>query len=212
MENADLTKKLGPSFSPRCLNLKLEEKRQECEDNILYYTQREAELEAKIDELMTRLQEQTAAYMKLQSEFDNYEWWEEGEGGGEGESSGGGGEERRRGASRESLLTRSRPTTRPPTREEVHRFSDVAETMEAEQEEEQEQEEQEEVVVMVNGGFGNMGSMTNYANGDALAPEGYSSLPAALVPREEAEPEVPPRRGEKGEEQRNSWLEDGQST
>ena len=84
MENADLTKKLGPSFSPRCLNLKLEEKRQECEDNILYYTQREAELEAKIDELMTRLQEQTAAYMKLQSEFDNYEWWEEGEGGGEG--------------------------------------------------------------------------------------------------------------------------------
>ena len=81
MENADLTKKLGPSFSPRCLNLKLEEKRQECEDNILYYTQREAELEAKIDELMTRLQEQTAAYMKLQSEFDNYEWWEEGEGG-----------------------------------------------------------------------------------------------------------------------------------
>ena len=49
-----------------CLNLKLEEKSTENKDNIAYYTQREAEYEAKIDELMTRLQEQTANYMKLQ--------------------------------------------------------------------------------------------------------------------------------------------------
>ena len=49
----------------RCLNLKLGEKRQECEDNILYYTQREAELEAKIDELMTRLQEQNLFVRKI---------------------------------------------------------------------------------------------------------------------------------------------------
>merc|ERR1712013_209278 len=50
------------------LNLKVNEKRAECEDNITYYSQREAEYETKVDELMTRLQDQTAAYMKLQSE------------------------------------------------------------------------------------------------------------------------------------------------
>jgi hypothetical protein len=165
---------------------------------------------------MTRLQEQTAAYMKLQAEFDNYEWWEEGDGE-EAASGGGGGEERRRGGgagSRESLQARSRPATRPPTREEMHKFTEVAETAETEEyeEEEEDEEEEEEVVgqqvtVMVNG---RTGGLTNGA------PESYSSLPSALVPREEqdgeAEPEVPPRRSEKGEEQRSSWLDDGQST
>jgi hypothetical protein len=167
---------------------------------------------------MTRLQEQTAAYMKLQAEFDNYEWWEEGDG--EEASGGGGGEERRRGGagSRESLLARSRPGTRPPTREEVHKFSEVVETAETEEQEEEEEYEEEEeeeegqVKVVVNGRT-EMTTTGGLTNG---APEGYSSLPAALVPREEqdggAEPEVPPRRGEKGEEQRSSWFEDGQST
>ena len=109
----------------RCHNLKLEEKKQECEDNITYYTQREVELEAKIDELMTRLQDQTAAYMKLQSEFDNYEWWDEDEDdmkedGEEGHGVREDGKEAfAKKRSRESLQTRSRPPTRPPTREDT---------------------------------------------------------------------------------------------
>ena len=101
----------------RCMNMKLDEKKQELEDNLAYYTQREAELETKIDELMTRLQEQTAAYMKLQSEFDNYEWYDEEE-----EEEGEEGEVATTKKSRESLQVRSRPPTRPPTREEVDRL------------------------------------------------------------------------------------------
>ncbi len=183
----------------RCLNLKLEEKQQEVEDNIAYYTQREAEFEAKIDELMTRLQEQTAAYMRLQAEFDNYEWWEEGAGGGEG-------------ASRESLHARSRP----PTREEVHRFDHVAETAEAEEEEEEEEEEEvmeppQQVTVILNSGEG---TTHGGSNGDdtGLMPVGYSFLAGEPGEGETVDPEVPPRRTDKGEEQRTSWLEDGQST
>ena len=102
----------------RCINLKLDEKKQECEDNIAYYTQREVELEAKIDELMTRLQDQTAAYMKLQTEFDNYEWWDEDEDE-EKEEEEKGKEDFGKKKSRESLQTRSRPPTRPPTREDT---------------------------------------------------------------------------------------------
>ena len=99
------------------LNLKLNEKKQECEDNITYYSQREAEYDTKVDELMTRLQDQTAAYMKLQSEFDNYKWWDEEEdGGAHGHSHS---EDNKR--SRESLANRSRPSTRPPTREGIVR-------------------------------------------------------------------------------------------
>ena len=99
------------------LNLKLNEKKQECDDNITYYSQREAEYDTKVDELMTRLQDQTAAYMKLQSEFDNYEWWDEEEdGGAHGHSHS---EDKKR--SRESLANRSRPPKRPPIREEIVR-------------------------------------------------------------------------------------------
>merc|ERR1719348_267370 len=61
------------------LNIKINQKKNELDDNISYYSQREAEYEQKIDELMTRLQEQTTMYMKLQAEFDNYEWYEDGE-------------------------------------------------------------------------------------------------------------------------------------
>ena len=39
------------------LNNKLGDKKQEVDDNITYYSQREAEYDIKIDELMTRLQE-----------------------------------------------------------------------------------------------------------------------------------------------------------
>ena len=42
-----------------------------------YYNQREEEYEAKVDELLTRLQEQTTAARKLQDELDSYEWYEE---------------------------------------------------------------------------------------------------------------------------------------
>ncbi len=195
----------------RCLNLKLEEKQQECEDNIAYYTQREAEFEAKIDELMTRLQEQTAAYMKLQVEFDNYEWWEEG-----GEE-----EEKRRGSSRESLQAKSsRPSSRPPTRQDHHKFTEVVETLEAEEEEEEEEEEEnsQQVMVVLNGDS-DVTAPAAVANGlkgeDTAAPStGYSWL-AASQREEEAvfEPQVPARRADKVEEQqRNSWLEEGQST
>jgi len=109
------------------LNFKINEKKAECEDNITYYSQREAEYETKIDELMTRLQEQTATYMKLQSEFDNYEWWSDGEEEKETDKQTDGQTERhtehKRHRSRESLSlsVRSRPPTRPPTREEVER-------------------------------------------------------------------------------------------
>jgi chromosome segregation ATPase len=90
------------------LNQKLNEKKQECDDNITYYSQKEAEYDTKVDELMTRLHDLTAAYMKLQSEFDNYEWWDEEE---DGEAHGHSySEDKKR--SRESLTNRSRPHTR----------------------------------------------------------------------------------------------------
>ena len=107
------------------LHLKITDKKAELDDTISYYSQREAEYETKIDELMTRLQEQTATYMKLQAEFDNYEWYEDGEGpetvagGEEGEGEEGGREGTMSRRSRESPMLRSRPPTRPPTREEV---------------------------------------------------------------------------------------------
>ena len=105
----------------RCFNLKLEEKATENRDNIAYYTQRESEFEAKIDELMTRLQEQTATYIKLQAEFDNYDWWEEDEeeGGGAGDEDGAADEKNVIKKSKDSVHNRSRPPTRPPTREDV---------------------------------------------------------------------------------------------
>ena len=44
-----------------------------------YYNQREEEYDAKVDELLTRLQDQTTAARKLQDELDSYEWYEEDE-------------------------------------------------------------------------------------------------------------------------------------
>ena len=93
-------------------------------------------------------QDQTAAYLKLQAEFDNYEWWEEeevgGAGGGPGEGScgrrsrescGGGAGRSRSQDSR----NRSRPPTRPPTREELSRphIENIAEFTAGEEEEEE---------------------------------------------------------------------------
>merc|ERR1711874_495318 len=69
------------------------------------------EYETKIEDLLTRMQEQNTLYMKLQAEFDSYEWWEEGDSA----------HEHSKHKSRESLAARSRPPSRPPTREEIHR-------------------------------------------------------------------------------------------
>ena len=44
-----------------------------------YYNQREEEYEAKVEELLTRLAEQTTVARKLQDELDSYEWYEEDE-------------------------------------------------------------------------------------------------------------------------------------
>jgi hypothetical protein len=42
-----------------------------------YYSQQGEDYEAKINELLTRLQEQTTLAVKLQAEIDEYEWYEE---------------------------------------------------------------------------------------------------------------------------------------
>ena len=59
------------------LRASVKAKQDEIDDLNSYYTNRETELEAKINELLTRLQEQTALSVKLQSEIDEYEWYEE---------------------------------------------------------------------------------------------------------------------------------------
>ena len=69
------------------------------------------------------VQEQTAAYMKLQTEFDNYDWWEEDEDGGEGSTADKSADDtnviKKNKDSSSHSLPRSRPPTRPPTREDV---------------------------------------------------------------------------------------------
>jgi hypothetical protein len=67
------------------------------------------------------------------------------------------------------------------------------------------------VTVILNGGEG---TTHGGSNGDdtGLMPVGYSFLAGEPGEGEAADPEVPPRRTDKGEEQRTSWLEDGQST
>merc|ERR1712013_387532 len=107
------------------LNQKIGDKKAELDDTISYYSQREAEYETKIDELMTRLQEQTTMYMKLQAEFESYEGYEDGEvpetttGAVEGEGDEGPREGTMSRKSRESPMLRSRPPTRPPTRSDL---------------------------------------------------------------------------------------------
>jgi len=193
------------------LNQKLTDKKQECDDNITYYSQREAEYETKVDELMTRLQEQTAAYMKLQSEFDNYEWWdEEVDGGGTGQSHT---EDKKK--SRESLANRSRPPTRPPTREEIVRppISNIQEVQADEEEEEEEEdyeyEEAEDDSKKVQGAL------------FEPPPKEYATLPRALSPSHSAkeesskDPEIPPRRGDRAsttDDVHPTWQDESQST
>ena len=53
------------------------EKQQEIDDLNFYYTNREEELETKINDLLTRLQDSTGLVAKLQAELDEYEWYEE---------------------------------------------------------------------------------------------------------------------------------------
>ena len=55
---------------------------------------------------MTRLQEQTANYIKLQTEFDNCEWWEE--------------EEENEKPFKETSQQPVRPPSRPPSRGRTH--------------------------------------------------------------------------------------------
>merc|ERR1712130_796470 len=168
------------------LNQKIADKKAEVDDTISYYSQREAEYETKIDELMTRLQEQTAMYMKLQAEFDNYEWYEDGEvpdtttGGEEGEEGLREGTMSRK--SRESPMLRSRPPTRPPTREE----GDIA---------------RHRAALLV----------------EEDAPLEEAVFEPAPSPREREgahkpdttpDPDVPPRRGERGE----AWPEDASNS
>jgi len=194
------------------LNNKLGDKKQEVDDNITYYSQREAEYDIKIDELMTRLQEQTAAYMKLQIEFDNYEWWDEevdGEAHGHSHS-----EENSKRRSRESLANRSRPPTRPPTREEIIRppITNIQESQADEEEDDDEEYEYEEAE-----------DDSKIVTGVVFEPppKEYSTLPRALSPtnsqKEDTnqDPEIPPRRGEKAinpEDNRPSWQDDAQAT
>merc|ERR1712226_247810 len=49
----------------------------EIEELNIYYNKREEEYEAKVEELLTRLAEQTTVARKLQDELDSYEWYEE---------------------------------------------------------------------------------------------------------------------------------------
>ena len=61
--------------------------------------------------------------MKLQTEFDNYDWWEEDEEGGEGSAADKSADDinviKKSKDSSNHSLPRSRPPTRPPTREEI---------------------------------------------------------------------------------------------
>ena len=158
------------------LNEKLKEKKQEVEDNISYYSSREAEYETKIEDLLTRMQEQNALYMKLQAEFDSYEWWEEGDSA----------NEHSRHRSRESLANRSRPPSRPPTREEIHRpaMHSLNQAVNVEEEEEEEYEDTED----------------DSKNNAVFEPTAAAAAAAKAMPRAtdpHVDPEIPPRRGEK---------------
>ena len=180
------------------LNTKLTEKKQEVEDNIAYYSAREAEYETKIEDLLTRLQEQNAMYLKLQAEFDSYEWYEEGDGHHEH------GKEDSKKRSRESLANRSRPPSRPPTREDIHRptIANINESTNGEEEEEEEYE-YEEAEAASHG--------RSVLEPPASVPP--SSPPPSSQGKEEEVETPPPRRGDKSDDgSRGSWQEDAYST
>ena len=164
------------------LNSKLSEKKQEVEDNIAYYSAREAEYETKIEELMLRLQDTNAMYMKLQAEFDSYEWWEEGE------HTDHSRDDKKR--SRESVATRSRPPSRPPTREEIHKplIANINESRDDE-------EEEEDVI--------------EHSNRTVLTIPTKTLTSASSVSARDEEQEILSRRGDKSDDvSRSSWQED----
>ena len=176
------------------LNEKLKEKKQEVEDNISYYSSREAEYETKIEDLLTRMQEQNTLYMKLQAEFDSYEWWEEGDSA----------HEHSKHKSRESLAARSRPPSRPPTREEIHRpaIHNINQNV-AEEEDEEEYEDKDE-------------SKSNSVFEPPATAKDHTVLPKTLDPH--LDPEIPPRRGEKSSasddvsRSSSSWQEESSTS
>ena len=61
----------------KTLQVSIKDKQQEIDDLNAYYTCREEELETKINDLLTRLQDSTYLAVKLQNELDEYEWYEE---------------------------------------------------------------------------------------------------------------------------------------
>ena len=179
------------------LNDKLSEKRQEVEDNISYYSAREAEYETKIEELLLRLQETNAMYLKLQAEFDSYEWWEEGDGHGHHDPA----KDDHKKRSRESVANRSRPPSRPPTREDFHKPV-IANINEAQNDEEEEEEYEYEEAEMEN-----TKSVLEPATTEFKSLTNSSSLKSR-----EDEQEIPPRRGDRSEEIRSTWQDDSYST
>ncbi len=100
----------------------LAERQAEVDELNSYYSQQGEDYEAKINELLTRLQEQTTLAVKLQAEIDEYEWYEEDEeGGGGGGGAGVEEEEERR------TQTPRRPSSRPSSTRplEQHRIPEI---------------------------------------------------------------------------------------
>merc|ERR1712223_1121649 len=71
--------KLSSETMIKTLKESVASQKAEIEELNIYYNQREEEYDAKVDELLTRLQDQTTAARKLQDELDSYEWYEEDE-------------------------------------------------------------------------------------------------------------------------------------
>jgi len=71
--------KVKTSKTEVTLRQQIAERQKEVDDLNCYYQQQSEDYEAKINELLTRLQEQTTLAVKLQTEIDEYEWYEEGE-------------------------------------------------------------------------------------------------------------------------------------
>ena len=91
------------------LRKEIAEKQSEIDELNNYYYKREEELETKINDLLLRLQEQTALAVKLQAELDEYEWYEEDE------EEGGGQQEENKDPHPRPPSSRGRPHSRPPS-------------------------------------------------------------------------------------------------
>ena len=59
------------------LRTSISDQQKEIDELNTYCTQREEEYDVKIQEYLTRLQDQTTQITKLQDELDSYEWYEE---------------------------------------------------------------------------------------------------------------------------------------